>query len=336
MTNAVALRTSDLPDTFVDLSRFVLVGREKLVAVRAEINAIRKVGLAKDVLEQKKSEAQDIAELVTMAEVKIGKMLKDIPKASGGDRKSDAFKNHPMMNFETEEEIEEDDETQNKSQVIESLGFNRNQVSQFQRMADNEDIVRDAIEEARTNDDIISRSQVLKKIDEAEHKPHISFNSGNNEWYTPADIIEAARGVMDGIDVDPASSDIAQETVKAKTYYTAETNGLDKDWIGNVWMNPPYAGELIGLFVDKLLSEIDCGNTNAAVVLVNNATETEWFCRMIDYATAVCFPKSRVKFYMPDGRKGAPLQGQALLYFGVNVKGFCKEFSKFGWCAIPE
>ena len=47
-----------LPASLDDLSKFVLVGREKLVAVRAEIRAIEKVGLAQEVRKQKLSEAQ--------------------------------------------------------------------------------------------------------------------------------------------------------------------------------------------------------------------------------------------------------------------------------------
>ena len=170
-------------------------------------------------------------------------------------------------------------------------------------------------------------------VSEIRNRPHVANNSGNNEWYTPADYIEAAREVMGSIDIDPASNDIAQETVKAAVYYTAETNGLDKEWRGNVWMNPPYASDLIGKFIDKLVGELP--NIEQAIVLVNNATETEWFGKLISRANAVCFPRSRVKFYMPDGKTGAPLQGQAVIYFGAHKERFAEVFSGKGWCAIP-
>lgn len=167
-------------------------------------------------------------------------------------------------------------------------------------------------------------------VQEVVNRPHVSYNSGNNEWYTPADIIEAARAVMGSIDIDPASNDIAQKVVKAKIYYTAETNGLNKKWTGNVWLNPPYASELIGKFVDKLIKEQE--HYEQAIILVNNATETEWFRKIISIASAVCFPKGRVKFYMPDGKTGAPLQGQAILYIGASPKRFADTFLKVGWC----
>ncbi len=168
-------------------------------------------------------------------------------------------------------------------------------------------------------------------VQEVIKRPHVANNSGNNEWYTPAELIEAARSAMGSIDVDPASNDIAQKVVKAGTYYTAETNGLDKTWVGNVWMNPPYASDLIGKFIDKLIAERQ--NYRQAIVLVNNATETEWFNKIISISSAVCFPKSRVKFYMPDGKTGAPLQGQAVLYIGENKDKFYSAFACMGWCA---
>ena len=166
------------------------------------------------------------------------------------------------------------------------------------------------------------------------HKPHVSYNSGNNEWYTPSEYIESARAVMGSIDLDPATSDIANETVRANEIYTSETNGLSHSWNGNVWLNPPYSSELIVQFADKLIHELE--NINQAIVLVNNATETEWFSKLIAHTSCVCFPRSRVKFYMPDGKIGAPLQGQAILYFGTRIAEFIKEFRVKGWCALPQ
>src|SRR6266700_2089374 len=66
------------------------------------------------------------------------------------------------------------------------------------------------------------------------------ITSNSTEWYTPRKYVDAAREVMGSIDCDPASNDLANEIVQAKTYYTKETDGYNKRWHGNVWLNPPY------------------------------------------------------------------------------------------------
>lgn len=129
---------------------------------------------------------------------------------------------------------------------------------------------------------------------EGINRPHVLNNSGNNEWYTPAKYIELARKVLGTIDVDPASCEYANRTVKAKTYYTADNSGLEKEWHGKVWMNPPYAADLVQKFADKMVCEYEAGNTSEAIVLVNNATETQWFNNMMIAAGAVAFPKGRI------------------------------------------
>ena len=168
-------------------------------------------------------------------------------------------------------------------------------------------------------------------VQEVQKRPHVAYNSGNNEWYTPKEIIETARDMMGGIDIDPASSEVANKVVKAECFYTVENDGLSKKWFGNVWLNPPYASDLIGKFADKLVSEFE--NYSQAVVLVNNATETEWFNKIIGIGSAVCFPRGRVKFYKPDGSTGAPLQGQAIIYIGNCPDKFIRCFNEIGWCA---
>jgi hypothetical protein len=161
---------------------------------------------------------------------------------------------------------------------------------------------------------------------------HVAHNSGNNEWYTPAPFIAAAREVMGRIDCDPASSPIANATVQAERFFTAEDDGLQQDtWGECVWMNPPYAQPLIGQFADALAERVRHGEVQQACVLVNNATETAWFQTMLGVASAVCLLRGRVKFLDPEGNpSGAPLQGQAVLYIGPNVGEFAEAFSGYG------
>jgi ParB family chromosome partitioning protein len=115
-----------------------------------------------------------------------------------------------------------------------------------------------------------------------------------DSWGTPVEIIEAARRAMGSIDCDPATNHEAQARVKAGVAFTRDDDGLSKDWIGNVWMNPPYSQPLVSQFAEKLLEEIDAGRATQACVLVNNATETKWFARLASVATCICFPTGRV------------------------------------------
>lgn len=183
--------------------------------------------------------------------------------------------------------------------------------------------------------------QAQKKAKEAEKKlknpsledeknVHVSNNSGENEWYTPEIYIESARKVMGGIDLDPATSAVANRTVKASTYFTAQDDGLTQTWpIGRIWMNPPYAQPLMGQFAEKMAQEVERGSES--VVLVNNATETVWFQRMAGVCSAICFPRGRIRYLTPDGEPAnSPLQGQAIIYSGPNADRFEAAFSEFG------
>jgi ParB family chromosome partitioning protein len=183
---------------------------------------------------------------------------------------------------------------------------------------------------AETQREIASLPTRKEIVEEVKKHVHVAQNSGENEWYTPPQFIESARLVMGGIDTDPASSEIANRTVKAGQFFSKEDNGLRQTWSGNVWMNPPYAQPLMTNFAEAITYKFNQGEIKQGMVLVNNATETQWFQRMASVASAVCFPKTRVRFLDPEGRPGAPLQGQAIIYFGDNTEAFVEEFSQYG------
>jgi hypothetical protein len=159
---------------------------------------------------------------------------------------------------------------------------------------------------------------------------HVAHNSGEYEWYTPSEYIDAVREAMGSIDCDPASSALANETVQATEFFTETDNGLAQQWRPNVFLNPPYAQPLIGHFVEALF-KVESGEVEQACVLVNNATETGWFTRIVEHASAICFPAARIKFLDPNGNHGTPLQGQAIIYLGKNREAFAKALSGFGF-----
>ena len=168
------------------------------------------------------------------------------------------------------------------------------------------------------------------------NKPHVAHNSGEQEWYTPEVYLDAARAVLGAIDLDPASSDIAQQRVKAATYYTKENSGLDKHWKGRVFLNPPYAAGLIDQFIEKIVHHFRAGDVPAAIVLVNNATETRWYNKLASVASSICFHAGRIKFLNSDNEPvNTPLQGQSFLYLGED-SAFRQKFRQFGFIVTME
>jgi phage N-6-adenine-methyltransferase len=157
-----------------------------------------------------------------------------------------------------------------------------------------------------------------------------TLGTGENEWYTPQEYVESARFVLGAIDLDPASTEQANETVKARTFFAEADNGLEKDWFGNIWLNPPYAQPTIAQFADKVVAEWESGRITSAIVLTHNYTDTAWFQKVMNSATAICFTRGRVRFYSPAGEIAAPTQGQAFFYFGDDLNRFVEAFSGIG------
>lgn len=167
------------------------------------------------------------------------------------------------------------------------------------------------------------------------HDPALGSKAGrepglSDERYTRSAYIEAARRVMGSIDLDPASCDLANETVRATTYYTQDTNGLHQPWFGNVWLNPPYSQPLASQFAARLVEAYLQEAITGAVMLQNSSTDTKWFHRLASLGT-VCFPEGRINFDTPDGdQPDNNRYAQVFFYFGSHPDRFEREFSEFG------
>lgn len=85
--------------------------------------------------------------------------------------------------------------------------------------------------------------------------PDFAFSSATPEHGTPPEIVRAARRVMGGIDLDPATSEEFQQVVQAERYYTRQDDGLRRLWSGRVFLNPPSGenGSLVKRFWDALV-----------------------------------------------------------------------------------
>lgn len=162
----------------------------------------------------------------------------------------------------------------------------------------------------------------------------VNQDSGNVEWYTPSWLLDAARRVMGGIDLDPASTPLANGRVGAGTIYTAADNGLTKPWFGRVWMNHPYGRTANPLWIEKLVAEHVAGHVPVAMCVVFASTSEAWFKPLFAYP--MCFLHGRVRFVREDGSVGGKAtKGSVVVGLGVDVERFADEFGLFGNVMVP-
>lgn len=150
----------------------------------------------------------------------------------------------------------------------------------------------------------------------------------SNEWYLPAEYAQAVRDVLGTIDLDPASCELANETIQAARFYTIETDGFDKPWPGRVYLNPPYNDGGSARWSARLIEQYKAGITEEAILLINASTERSWFKPF--WSHLICFTDHRIAFYEPNGERSQPRYGNAFVYLGPNPERFREVFEQFG------
>lgn len=157
----------------------------------------------------------------------------------------------------------------------------------------------------------------------------INQTSGKVEYYTPQEIIEAARGTLGEIDLDPASSLMANKRVKANEIFTKNDDGLSRQWYGNVWMNHPFGRGLNDKWVNKLVYEFESGNVKQACCITYACTSEKWFRPLLGYPQ--CFLYGRTNYILPNGEtKKGVTKGSVMTYMGPLADRFKREFGPLG------
>lgn len=113
------------------------------------------------------------------------------------------------------------------------------------------------------------------------------------EWLTPPELVKK----LGEFDLDPCSP-VNAPFLHAKSNFTIVDNGLNKEWFGRVYCNPPYGSEM-HFWLSKLKKH---GN---GIALIFARTETKCFFENVwDDADAILFVKGRIRFYHVSGVQG--------------------------------
>lgn len=122
---------------------------------------------------------------------------------------------------------------------------------------------------------------------------HQSARAGSHVWLTPPEIIRA----LGLFDLDPCAAPDPRPWPTAVEHYTER--GLEREWRGRVWLNPPY-GQEVYRWLARLADHGD------GIALIFARTETQGFFETVwQRADALLFLRGRLHFHYPTGERAS-------------------------------
>lgn len=161
MNDVIEYQSQQLPDTLEDLTAFVLVGKSRLNAYMLKLKTVNKLSVAQEIRDQTLAEAQALSNALIAAEQRIGELLLAIPKATAYNNPSGK---------EGSQIRDRSKLGKSKSETVEEMGYSKDDVSGYQQMAKNPEIVKKVIADALENGEVVTKSQVLKEIKAAREE----------------------------------------------------------------------------------------------------------------------------------------------------------------------
>mgnify|MGYP002762862242 CR=1 FL=1 len=128
----------------------------------------------------------------------------------------------------------------------------------------------------------------------------ISFvqKSKKDIWQTPSELWKPINE-RDQITLDPCAG---SETNIGEVNHTKEDNGLQKDWNGTVWMNPPFSQKQD--WMQKAREEL--ANCETIYIVTPDSTDVKswWHGELSEFCEWVWFSEGRINYVDPkDGEQ---------------------------------
>lgn len=138
-------------------------------------------------------------------------------------------------------------------------------------------------------------------------------HNSENTWFTPKHIIN----VFPIFDLDPCTVSYRPfDTAKIHFEYDKGDCGIRNDWLGDVWLNPPY-GDAINPFIDKFIAH------KKGVMLIFSRTGSKGFQKLIENNANIFLLRKRIHFIHKDGLKKTNAGTDSCLVF------FDLKYAKF-------
>ena len=188
--------------------------------------------------------------------------------------------------------------------------------------------------------------------------PAVKHSAETVEWYTPPSLVEMARTVLGGIDLDPASCEQANRVVRARHILTESADALTcaadawRGLDGGVFINPPggirqLAGERPTsqpLLFWRRLMELRASELFGHAVFFAFSAELLQVSQGRDYPSLadfpICAPAKRIRCVAIDGTPGpSPPRSSLLAYVPGTIDrtdAFAATFGELGAILVPR
>jgi phage N-6-adenine-methyltransferase len=134
----------------------------------------------------------------------------------------------------------------------------------------------------------------------------VYFSHQRDDWTTPLDLFQELDAEF-GFTLDAAAT---AENALCASYFTAEDDGLDQEWSGTVFCNPPYSQ--VAKWVEKAHRASLDGVTT--VLLLAARTDTRWWHGFVEGKAEYRFVKGRLTF--GSATNSAPFPSAVVIFRG--------------------